>query len=74
MGGIKKTQSPRCESLDAKAVLDKSKNKLEIAEENINEIEDRPREVIKNEIQKERKIKNLRPDSLHQDDWRGQKK
>lgn len=58
MGNIKKTQNSRCENLGAKAVLDKSENKLEIAEENISEIEGRPREMTPNETQKEKKIKN----------------
>lgn len=59
MGNIKKTQRSRHENLDVKAVLDKSEDKLEVAEENIREIEDRPREIIReiiqNETQKERK-------------------
>lgn len=58
MEDIKMTQSPRYENLDVKVVLDKSENKLEIAEENISEIEDRSREIIHNEIQKEKEIKN----------------
>lgn len=58
MQDIKKTQSPRYENLDVKVALDKSENKLEIAEENISEIEDRPRDIIHNEIQKEKEIKN----------------
>lgn len=51
MEDSKKTQRPRYKNLDVKVALDKIVNKLEIAEENI-------REIIHNEMQKEKEMKN----------------
>lgn len=61
-----------------KALLHKIEDKLEIAKEDISEIEVRLTEIIQNETQKEKKIKNsftewgsifLKSESLNQDGW-----
>ena len=62
-----------------KALEDKIEDKLEIAKENISEVEVRLTEIIQNETQKEKKIRNsftelwgsifLKSASLNQDGW-----